>query len=267
MPLHKTKCWCFTNYDLFYKWNMKYFSYHTYQIEQCPKTGRRHQQGYFELHKAEDFDGIRDILKSNMHIEARKGNGDQAIEYCHKSETRVEGPFTHGTPKQQGKRNDLINIRDRIKNGDDMLDIASDNFNSFLRYSRGFERYRQLLLRPRTQAPKVVVIIGPAGIGKTRFVYDNHKSVYPKNPHNKWWCGYNGQEAILLDECDWNRFDREELLKLTDRYPYIGETKGGQVHINSPYIYLTSNHDLMEHTLYDPSVARRISELKYMYAQ
>lgn len=69
-----------------------------------------------------------------------------------------------GNRMQQGRRNDLIMIRDMIRNGANILDIADEHFGSFVRYHRGIMLYQDLLNRREQRAaqmvkPEVVVYI------------------------------------------------------------------------------------------------------------
>lgn len=255
----KSRNWCFTEFSL-KKPEHKDITYSIYQLEKCPDTGREHYQGYVEMSKTTGLAFMKKILET-AHWEPRKGTQDQAIAYCSKVETRVDGPWEHGTRKQQGKRSDLISIQTAIHENVPLRTIANEHFGDYLRYHKGIERYIELQREHRNTPPRVTWIWGDAGSGKTRYIYDKHTSIYSK-AHGKWWDGYEQQEVILLDEFD--RFmPREAFLTLTDRYPLTVETKGGTTKINSPFIYITSNWDPNEY-LIDDAMKRRITETRKM---
>lgn len=77
----------------------------TWQTERCPTTLRVHWQGYVEFSKAMRVAGAKKLhpLFASAHFEKRRGSQQQAIDYCRKEETRIDGPWTLGVPAQQGK--------------------------------------------------------------------------------------------------------------------------------------------------------------------
>lgn len=71
--------------------------YSIYQVEKG-KEGTVHIQGYVELKQASRLTGIKKLFP-RAHIERRLGTQQQAIEYCSKEDTRIEGPFEYGTKR------------------------------------------------------------------------------------------------------------------------------------------------------------------------
>lgn len=82
--------------------------------------------------------------------------------------------------------------------------------------------------RPRDPSKEITFIwkFGASGTGKSRDAF-SIPNIYPQ-PKGKWWPHYRGQEAVLFDDyrADWFRLD--ELLKITDRYPLMVETKNAE---------------------------------------
>ena len=73
------------------------------QLERAPDTGRLHLQLYVEYARRRSGSRIELVLglpKSRYHGEARRGTTVQAAEYCSKEDTRVAGPYRHGTVPQ-----------------------------------------------------------------------------------------------------------------------------------------------------------------------
>lgn len=83
---------------------------------------------------------------------------------------------------------------------------------------------------------------GAPGTGKSRKARDLYPDAYLK-PQNKWWDGYRGQEAVILDDFDKGGICLGHYLKIwADRYACTGETKGGQVTLIHKAIVITSNY-------------------------
>ena len=96
---------------------------------------------------------------------------------------------------------------------------------------------------------KNIWIWGQAGTGKTRWVWNvGAENIYPK-PINKWWDGYipSDHNYVLLDDYpEDGKFLLQHMKTWGDRYPFIGELKGGSVLVNPKNFRLvvTSNHPI-----------------------
>ena len=78
-------------------------AYCVYQLEACPETGRPHFQGYIEFVGKKSFSWIHENCEGleTAHFETRRGNQSDARRYCMKEDTRLEGPWEYGEPKEQ----------------------------------------------------------------------------------------------------------------------------------------------------------------------
>lgn len=222
--------------------------------------GTPHLQGYIEFPGVKRFETLK---KFNPRIRwaKRAGSASQASEYC-KKDNNFE---SHGNLSAQGERNDLTEIGDLIvKENASLASIAEDYPSQFVRYHKGFTALKNAVLKDRTEAPKVYWLWGPTGVGKTRHCVETHPSFYIKDS-SMWWDGYEQQQAIVIDDYEWN-YNREtfrNLLRLLDRYPYQGQVKGGFVKINSPFIYITCEYppeNYWKGADYD-QMKRRITEI------
>jgi len=122
-----------------------WISFATWQLEVGDEDGNAHYQGYLECI------GVKSIVQLHQvpgferaHFEVRRGSQQQAISYANKLDTRVDGPWTHGEAKEQGKRSDLIDIKRQVDEGLPLLDIWSNNFGSMVRYHRSIKEYKRL---------------------------------------------------------------------------------------------------------------------------
>jgi len=176
-----------------------------------------------------------------MHFESRRGNSDQAAEYCQKDGNYTE--FGHRSKSRQGKRNDLVALREDLLAGHALEEIAQNHFGAFIRYQRGINAFRTIFAPKRDWQVEVHVFWGKTGTGKTRRVYQESegKSLY-SHPGGPWFDGYDRDEIVLFDEFSGSYFALPYLLKLLDRYEMRVPIKGGFVSFVPKRIYLTANY-------------------------
>lgn len=154
----------------------------------------------------------------------------------------MAGPYVDGEPVAQGERTDLGEICTFIKGGASDRDVALAHPEDFVRFHKGFTALRMTLLAHRDTPPELHVWIGPTGIGKSRWAFENWPCAYWK-PASRWWDGYMGQTAVILDEYPWPAaaMSYVELLRFTDRYPMMVEYKGGSCALCATVFVITSN--------------------------
>lgn len=215
----------------------------TYAIFQheVGEEGTPHIQGYLEFDKQQTMGGLK-RLHNSVHWEKRRGNQQQAVDYCSKEDTRVSGPYEFGIKKQQGKRSDLDAAKAVLDAGGDVLDIADSDFTAYLKYNKGFDRYKREITKARNWQMEVLVFWGPPGTGKTRKAFEEHPDAFFK-PDGDWWDGYTGQDTVVIDDF-YGGLPWSFLLKLLDRYPLLVPFKGGFHQFISKRIIFTSNVDI-----------------------
>lgn len=219
-------------------------TYCVYQQEVGEENETPHFQGYAEFSGQKRLATLKKMPGlERAHIEARKGTGPQASNYCMKEEGRLDGPYEWGEMKEQGKRSDLEAIRRELDENKPMKRIAEDHFSSWCRYHKSFRAYKQLKVQPRNWAMELVFIIGPTGTGKSRRAHEMAgESVYHKPP-GKWWDDYNGEHTVVFDEFYGHSYPFSQLLQLLDRYPFMVESKGSSQQFVSRRIIFTSNQN------------------------
>lgn len=235
--------------------------YCIYQKERG-ENGTEHYQGYIEFTNSLSMKAIKLILGDKAHIEARKGTREQARAYCCKDDTRIDGPFEVGIwTKGQGHRTDLDDVADMVKNKMTIKEVAEEFPVQFIKFNRGIERLNNVInLVPRDveNPPIVEWIYGPTGVGKTRYATNHYGTDYYIKDHTQWWDGYTQQKVIIIDDFD-GHWPFRDLLRLLDRYPFQGQTKGGYIHINSPHIIITCDKTPRE--VYEGKPEHEISQL------
>lgn len=207
--------------------------YMVYQIECCPETKRSHVQGYVEFRSMTTLRQCKKVLMDDAaHLEKRRGTQSDAINYCTKEESRIEGPFTVGEKAVQGRRNDLRKALDDIKNKVPINEVIDEN-PPLLRYYTQLEKYQRNAIEPRDRNEEVIVevLVGEAGSGKTRYIHEKEEDLYivpDSNGDSVWFDGYLGEEAVLFDDF-YGGIKYCMMLKLLDRYPIRVPVKGGYV--------------------------------------
>lgn len=226
--------------------------------EERGENGTVHYQGYIEFTKKMSFKAIKEVIGERAHVEERKGTREQAINYCRKEDTRVDGPWIYGDmeidkPGKQGKRTDLDDACDLIVTngrniGKGLHEVAVSNPTTFVKFHKGLQALAtRINMGDRTEKPRVEWIYGPTGCGKTLYATTRSSTFYIKDG-TMWWDGYEQQETIVIDDFD-GKWPFRDLLRILDRYPYQGQYKGGYVKINSPNIIITC--DRRPEVLYD----------------
>lgn len=205
--------------------------------------GTEHLQGYVAFSKQLRLAGVKK-LDNTAHWEARKGTEQQCIDYCSKVDTRLLGPWELGERSRPGERNDLApleRIRQQIIGGASLKQIADSDFKNFLRYGRGIADYARLTARPRSEMPKVYVLWGPTGTGKSTYARElAGQNSYAKPPGTVWFTGYDGTSNVIIDEF-YGWLPHYFLLTLLDKYPLQVQIHHGMVNFDAKVIVLTSN--------------------------
>ena len=162
----KLRRFYFTQYKMDFDW--KRLGNHTYLIvgdETCPKTGRKHYQGYVEYKSGHTVTSMRKKLL-DAHCNKAKGTGEQNRVYCSKEKVLIEeGTLGPG----QGKRTDLDEMIELVSTGDMNRREMIETFGgTWARNYRAIEIVRSVFEEKRNWVTKVVYVWGPSGCGKTR---------------------------------------------------------------------------------------------------
>lgn len=192
--------------------------------------------------------GIRKLLAPRkLFLESRKGNRQQARDYCRKDETRVGdilelGEWPHAT---QGRRSDLEAVVEDIKAGHTQLQVLEDHPSVNLRYPGGVQRAFALYNRPRQVLDRhVIVLWGTAGTGKTlafHTAFPDPDTIWRHTEGKGFFLGYEGQENALFDDYTGGQLAYPRILELTDIYALITNVKGSHAPWNARTLVFTSN--------------------------
>lgn len=245
---------------------VKYIIYHR---EICPDTKKLHYHIYVEFKNKVTIKKVKEIFKDNtIHIEPRHGTSKQAIDYVVKDTNEFE-VVEYGTRKKSGERNDIKSAVNMIKENKKNIDIINDMPIVFVKFHRGLEKTRFEINKVKANTFRILknyVITGPAGCGKTRYVYDlyGYDNVYKLDAGTSvWFDGYDGQEILLIDDFyGWIKYGH--LLNILDGYPLRLDIKGGHTWALWNKVFITSNDipALWYQKGLTPALERRITKIE-----
>ena len=238
--------YCFTSFDVdeelkFDKDNIRYICYGR---EVCPTSDREHYQGFAIFKRTARMPRAKVWIGggSGTHLEPRRGSRDQARDYCRKS----DGEFF-----EWGEYEGLTN--------EQVLQLPKNRI--LMEYPLVYCRYWRAINDRQERGPtwrgvKVEWLWGEAGCGKTRKVMEM-ESVYKLDWPYKWFCGYQEEDILLIDDYRDGAIERGQMLNLLDGYRQKLETKGGHCWALWTKVYVTSNMNPKELVQWDKALARR----------
>lgn len=260
----KSRGWCFTvnNYDDNDIASIKALEHEGQYVvcgQEVGKEGTPHLQGYVYFKTQRHFTAVKKLIGARAHVECARADAAKNRTYCTKENTL----FEFGEMPTQGKRNDIHTVREAIKEGQCLRDIAeiATSFQSV----KGAQSLLTLLEPPRSWKPEVRWYFGQSGAGKTRAAYDWLGPELYQPTTLKWWDGYDGHEAVLIDDFRPRHCDFVFLLRLLDRYGMRVECKGGSRQFRPKRIAITSIQDPRNMTWLDDEpieqLMRRIDDI------
>lgn len=211
-------------------------SYIVGQLEQGANSGYCHWQIMVAFKSKQSLNGVRSVF-GDVHAELSRSSA--ADSYCQKEDTLVDGtrfelgskPFSRNCKIEwesvwnaaKSGSYELVPANVRVVNYRTLRTISSD-----FATTRGMER-------------ECLVFWGKTGSGKSRRAWEEAGvEAYSKDPRTKFWCGYDGEENVIIDEFR-GGIDISHILRWTDRYPVRVELKGSSRPLNAKKIWITSN--------------------------
>lgn len=226
---------CFTAWNTV-DYDKEYMRFLVIGTEVCPTSGRAHYQGYVELWRAYDFGVVKNLLGQDSHLEERRGTAQQACDYCKKDNNFSE----FGVISRQGHRTDLDRIIHDVEMNLPIRNIALNNPSEYIKYHKGIEKFKNILIKPRNWVTEVIVLWGKTGTGKSRTARELCNNYWVWTPQRgSWFDGYEGQEHVIMEEFR-GQLPFGMFLSLTDRYECPVQVKGGMVEFCPHKIVITS---------------------------
>lgn len=209
------------------------------QLESGSTTGYLHWQLCVALKSKQRLATIQRTFGTSIHAEPSRS--DAADSYVWKDDTRVPGTqFELGTkPFHRNSAKDWADIKAKAINN--QLDLIPPDV--YVQHYRTLRAIASDNAKPTAVERSCTVFWGPTGVGKSRRAWElAGLDAYPKDPCTKFWCGYSGQEMVVIDEFR-GAIAISHLLRWLDRYPVIVEIKGSATVLKASHIYITSNLD------------------------
>lgn len=221
--------------------------------EEKGENGTVHFQGYIECREQRELAWMKIHFNDNAHFEPRKGTQLEAIRYCRKEDTRVEGGQSgeFGSPKQMvgataEEKQKAIEVIEKLRKGE----IRSKDIETETYMIPGFCSAKRQCLSDMGNGPdrsekfRIFVVNGPTGVGKS-FAF--HKIC--AGDYTSWQAGWfvnaeNLNEYLFLDEfvggCK-DGMQLHELLSALDPYPQRLPIKGGFAPAVYTTVFITTN--------------------------
>jgi hypothetical protein len=231
----------------------KYVKYMVYQLEKSTSS-YTHFQGYIELNRTLRLSTIKKLVGSEeVHIESRFGKREEAIRYCTKSESRIDGPWSFNVSynmKDKENNNDMDYLISLLKGGwsdKELCNREPELWNDYGRwYIPCWRRNNKPTKDKKRIGVKLIVLYGTSGTGKStaavNFCKENKLSYYRK-PGGIWFEGYEGEDVTIIDEIDKKQIPYDLLTDICDstQEELTVYCKGGSKKFISKYVIVTSN--------------------------
>lgn len=266
-----------------------------WQEELGHETGTPHMQGYIKFNdrirvsQVKDFFiAVTDKLDTSLqefagvdglqvHLQVANGSPAQNYAYCTKEDTRNGTQYEFGNfGVAQGKRSDLLALRDALVQQRPMEEIVTDDVLAPIAARHiPYVKFTMDIVNKPPQRPNTYVILclGLPGAGKTycathpRAGEEDHEAYY-KDGASEFWEGYSGQKKVILDEFSERSLGPLVLQRVCDIYPMTVNKKGSSYPLMAEDFRITSNFEIQywftSKTAYAPhALYRRIHEVHY----
>lgn len=233
------------------------------------KCGTPHLQGFIRFHSPRTLNSMMNsFFSGRAHWEGQRGTCTQAATYCKK-----DGDFFEwgDCPKDQAQKGDAERERWELARAlareGKFLEIPTD---IYVRNMSAWQRiYLQEGLKPDVLEGDLEHEwwYGEPGTGKTRKVWEDYPSCYIKDPKERWWDGYQGEEVVVID--DFDKFQLSmggDMKRWLDRYPYQAPFKGGYQMIRPKKIIVTSNYhpdQIWDDEITRKAIGRRVKIVRF----
>ncbi len=217
-------------------------------ICQTERETTLHYQAYVEFKKAVSWTAVKAIFGDRIHLEVSRGSSAANIRYCTKNESRITGEphclsGQWGIPKRGGG---VVMVAVKVQNGETMESITADFPSIVMLHGPKVEAFMARTKGSRTEKPKITILFGETGCGKSQYCVNTLPGAYwvaPPKGGAIWWGHYTGQDVCVFDDFHDHWFMLTKLLRIMDSTPLFVAPKGDQVPFTSKHLVFTSNVD------------------------
>lgn len=210
------------------------------------KCGTPHLQGYVYFNTLKSFNSVRAYIP-RARVAQANGTAKQNHRYCTKEATEI---FEKGTmPKDQKDKGDAekqrwAKILKAAEEGDTDW-LKTNEPQVYLLHDKALDRaFKRAKPSPQTlDTLEHQWWYGPTGTGKSRRAREENPNAYIKDPKERWWDGYAGQDVVIID--DFDKYQKEQggdMKRWLDHYPFQAPVKGSYIEIRPKKIIVTSNY-------------------------
>ncbi len=244
-----------TGNDAEHAGNLTFFVVQTEMGDGSPgdsSLGTVHYQAYCEFKKAVEWSELKKIFGERIHIETARANAASNIRYCTKKRTRLTGADISirgqwGVAKAGGS---MMICAIKALEGCPLDKLVDEHPAIALVHMTRLENLVAYAKGPRSDIPRVTILIGKTGSGKSQYCMNtfgvNAYWVAPPANNQVWFGHYVGQDVCVFDDFHDGWFKLCHLLRILDSTPLWVAPKGGQVPFNSGHLVFSSNVDVKD---------------------
>lgn len=247
--MERSRAFCFTlnNYtpeevETVKAWDAKYLIFG----KEVGETGTPHLQGYVSFQNPKKLTALKK-LSVRAHWEIARGTPKQASEYCEKD----GDVFEKGTrPLSQVEKGQVE--KDRWATAFQCVQEGRiEDLDPEIKCNR-LKQIEYAVERQAVSKRKLDTLdgdfehewyFGPSGTGKSRRAREENPGAYIKDPQERWWDGYAGEEVVIID--DFDKFQVKQggdMKRWSDRYAFRAPIKNGYTMMRPRKIIVTSQY-------------------------
>lgn len=225
------------------EWDCKYLIFG----KEVGESGTLHLQGYVSFANAKTLAVLKKKYSATAHWEIALGTPKQASDYCSKDGdvfekgTRPLSQVEKGVGEKERWAASLLCVEE--KRYEDIDPQMLVQHLKQLEYA--VQRKRQMKRKLETIEGEFQHewFVGPPGCGKSKAARDENPGAFIKDPETPWWDAYDFEDVVIID--DFDKFQVKQggqMKRLSDRYPFQAQVKGGYLTIRPKKVIVTSNY-------------------------